>query len=124
MDVKFGIRGLPEVQKMLREMPRGVTRIAVGGFTDYLLGDDTHGLKHYPPPKGQKYVRTYTLKKGWSSKGDEYRPVIVNYTPYAVYVPRWKKYGWREWMDVVLDNVNGALRHAQALVSAYLTKWK
>lgn len=124
MDFRLGIRGIPEVQKMLKEMPRGVTRIAVGAVTDYLIGDDRHGLKHYPPPKGQKYVRTYTLKKGWGRSGDEYKPVINNFTPYVSYVPRWRRYGWREWLDVVAENMAGALRHAQALVNAYLTKWK
>ena len=123
--VKVTVRGIEKIQAMLAELPQGTKRIAVQGATDYLIGDDSHGLKHYPPPKGQKYVRTYTLQKGWARSGDEYKPIIRNYTPYAVYVPgRWKKYGWREWAQVVVDNTQGAIRHAQALVNAYLAKWK
>jgi NADP-dependent 3-hydroxy acid dehydrogenase YdfG len=45
--------------------------------------------------------------------------------PYAGYVPkRWKKYNWREWVDVIAANVKGAVIHAQALVNQYLEKWK
>jgi hypothetical protein len=124
MNIFFRIRGMSEVESMLKEIPYGVKRLAIGAVTDYLIGDDTHGLTYYPPVTTQKYVRTFTLKHGWSRTGNEYRPVIHNYTPYTPYVPRWKRYGWREWADVVQSNMAGALRHANALVKKYLAKWK
>lgn len=115
---------MDKVEAMLKELPYGTKRIAVLGVADYLKGDDTHGLKYYPPKTTQKYNRTFVLKRGWVVGGDEYKPVIKNFTPYAPYVPRWKKYNWREWTQVITDNMAGAIRHAQALVSAYLSKWK
>jgi hypothetical protein len=124
--IRFNVRGMEALQAKLKEIPHGTKRIAVQAFTDYLIGDDAHGLKHYPPYTTQKVrERTFTLKKGWTKSGDEYKPIIKNYTPYAPYVPpRWKRYNWREWLDVVESNTVGAIRHAQALVSAYLRKWK
>lgn len=124
MNVKFEVRGLEQVEKMLNEVPRGTKRIAVQAVTDYMIGDERHGLKYYPPVKTQKYVRTFTLRQGWLRSGDEYKPVIRNYVPYAPYVPRWKKYGWREWGKVIADNMDGAMRHAQSLVNKYLEQWK
>lgn len=124
MNTFFRVRGQEQVEAMLKEIPHGTKRIAVLAIADYVKGDKTHGLTYYPPVTTQKYIRTFTLQKGWVIAGDEYRPAIKNFTPYAPYVPRWKKYGWREWAQVVSDNLQGALRHANALVKAYLAKWQ
>ncbi len=125
MNISFKVRGMEKVQEMLKEVPRGVKRIAVQAVADYLIGDASHGLKWYPAVTTQKYVRTFTLREGWSRSGDQYRPIIRNYVPYAIFVPpRWKRYGWREWSQVIADNMAGALRHANALVKAFLAKWK
>jgi hypothetical protein len=122
--VKVDVRGISELQRKFEELPYGTKRIAIQGATDYLIGNETHGLKWYPVPMGQKYVRTYNLRANWTRQGSEYQPKIVNYAPYAVYVPgRWKKYGWREWMTNIHDNMDGAIRHAQALVNQYLKGW-
>jgi hypothetical protein len=124
--IRMNVRGMEALQQKLKEIPHGTKRIAVQAFTDYLIGDDNHGLKHYPPYTTQTVrERTFTLKKGWTRQGDEYKPIIVNHVPYAPYVPpRWKKYNWREWLDVVESNTVGAIRHAQALVNKYLKAWK
>lgn len=126
MPVSFSVRGIEEVKAMLEEVKHGAKRIAIQAFTDYLIGDDNHGLKHYPPYTTQKVrARTFQLKEGWTRSGDEYKPVIRNYVPYAPYVPvRWKKYGWRQWGDVIMSNVEGATRHAQSLVNKFLEKWR
>jgi hypothetical protein len=124
LNVFFRVRGNEQVEAMLKELPKGTKRIAVLAVADYIKGDKTHGLTYYPPVQTQKYVRTFTLQKGWVIAGDEYRPVIKNFTPYVDFVPRWKQYGWREWAVVVKDNLQGALRHANALVKSYLAKYK
>ena len=126
MPVSMKVRGMEQVEAMLAELPKGTKRIAVQATTDYLIGDERHGLKHYPPYTTQKVrARTFTLQKGWARMGDEYKPIIKNYVPYAAIVPvRWKKYNWRDWGQVVLDNIKGAIIHAQALVNQYLQKWK
>lgn len=120
MPVKFGMRGREELERMLSELPHGAKQIALPAFSEYLIGDDSHGLKHYPPVTTQKYVRTFTLKAGWTVSGGVYRQVISNSAEYAPYVPRWKRYGWREWADVIASNMAGALRHAQAAVNAWI----
>jgi hypothetical protein len=125
MPVSFQLRGIDEVEAMLETIPHGCKKLAVQAFTDYLIGDERHGLKHYPPYTTQKIrARTFTLQKGWARSSDEYKPIIKNYTPYAPYVPRWKKYNWRDWMDVIVSNLDGAVKHAQSLVNQYLEKWK
>jgi hypothetical protein len=121
---RIEVRGVESIQAMLKEMPYGTRRIAAQAATDYLIGDDTHGLKHYPPQTTQMYTRTYNLQRGWGRSQDEYNPVIRNAMPYAMFVPRWKKYGWREWMEVIETNTAGAIRHAQAMVNQYLDKWR
>jgi hypothetical protein len=130
--IRMNVRGMEALQQKLKEIPHGTKRIAVQAFTDYIIGDDAHGLKHYPPVTTQKYVRTFTLKKGWvRTTGDEYKPVIHNYTPYAEYVvgdekqaKLLKDYGWRKVKDIIASNMDGAIRHAQALVNKYLKAWK
>ena len=117
------LKGEKELVAFLRKIPRGAKFAAMKAFSTYELGDDRHGLKHYPPWKGQKYVRTFKLKRGWKlqAQGSDWRRVsLYNKVPYTPYVPRWKKYGWREWMQAVRDNMAGALRSAQAAVNKWL----
>lgn len=118
--ISFGMRGIKELESAMRQMPYGVKKVALPAFSEYMIGDDSHGLKHYPPWRGQKYVRTFTLKGGWRVVGGTYAQRIENPVEYTQYVPRWKKYGWREWADVIQSNMAGALRHAQAKVNEYL----
>lgn len=125
-DVRVEVRGLAELERKLKQVPYGTRKEAVQAATVYLIGDDTHGLKHYPPPKGQKYKRTGRLKAGWNKTASEYNPVIRNQVPYAAAVPvvwgsgGWINYGWRMWMDVIQSNMKGAIRSAQAAVSKKL----
>lgn len=122
MDVK--VRNIEEVQTFLKSLPRGTLRVGLDALSTYILGNDQHGLKHYPPKKNQKYVRTFKLKGGWVIKGDDYRKNITNPVPYTKYVPRWKKYGWREWADVIMSNMEGAKRHALAEVKKWIKENK
>ena len=121
MSITFKTRGFSEVQAMLKDLPYGAKKVVLPAVSEYLLGDDRHGLKHYPPPKGQKYVRTYKLKDGWDIQSDIYRQRIVNNIYYAPFVPnRWAHYGWRQWAQVIADNMDGAMRHANAKLNEWL----
>ena len=51
MNVKFKIRNVEAVQSFLRAIPRGVLKVALEAFTEYVIGDDRHGLKHNEPYK-------------------------------------------------------------------------
>jgi hypothetical protein len=51
MKVNFKVRGIEELQKFLESLPRGAVRIALKAFTEYVIGDENHGLKHPDPYK-------------------------------------------------------------------------
>lgn len=46
MQVKFKIRGVEAVNSFLRAVPRGAVRVALKAFSEYILGNDSHGLRH------------------------------------------------------------------------------
>jgi hypothetical protein len=123
-------RGIEQIKAYVKDLPYGVKRVALWAIASYMVGDDKHGYRHYPPLGGQAYlkksppgyVRTNKLKEGWTVNNDAYNPKITNSVPYAPYVPRWKKYGWREWIQVAKDNMAGAIRHANAKVKDYLKR--
>lgn len=116
----FKVRDQSGVENMLKDVPYGAKQIVLPAVSEYLIGNDAHGLKHYPPPMGQKYVRTYELRDGWHVEGDVYRQRITNSMEYSPYVPRWKRYGWRAWQAVIDSNLAGALRSANAKLNAWL----
>lgn len=51
MKTSFDVRGLDKVQQFFKELPRGSMRTAIKAFGDYILGDDSHGLRHIEPYK-------------------------------------------------------------------------
>ena len=51
MQVKFRIRGVEAVQAFLRAVPREAVKVALEAFTEYVIGNDAHGLKHNEPYK-------------------------------------------------------------------------
>jgi len=53
MNVNFKIRGVEKVQKYLKELPRGVTRVALQAMSEWFIGDSQSGLRH---PEPYKYV--------------------------------------------------------------------
>lgn len=53
MHVNFKVRGVEELQAFLKELPRGGVRVALKAFTEYVIGNESHGLKH---PDPYKYV--------------------------------------------------------------------
>lgn len=48
MNIKFSMRGVEGVKKFMAELPRGIKNAALVAMSEYIIGDDRHGLKHYP----------------------------------------------------------------------------
>lgn len=53
MKVSFRIRNVEAVQSFLRAIPKGAVRVALEAFTEYIVGNEAHGLRH---PDPYKYV--------------------------------------------------------------------
>ena len=51
MKVNFKIRGVEEVQSFIKSIPRGTVKAGLKAFTEYIIGNQAHGLKHYSPYK-------------------------------------------------------------------------
>ena len=51
MQIKFRIRNVEAVQSFLRAIPRGAVKVALEAFTGYIIGDESHGLRHADPYK-------------------------------------------------------------------------
>lgn len=51
MNVNFKVRNIAAVQSFLRSVPRGALKVALEAFTEYIVGNDAHGLKHNDPYK-------------------------------------------------------------------------
>ena len=114
--VRYEVRGLDELEAFLKRMPHGTRGVAAESSTEYILGDDRHGAKHYPPYKrvtrkrayGKTfqsdrqrrwffanlndgslkipYTRTNKLRDNWEIIGSKYNPVIRNRLSYAKHV--------------------------------------
>ena len=116
MQVKFSLRNAKRVQDYLKSLPRGVKIAAMRAIAEYIIGDESRGLKHYPmrvehdennPYKWQSekqrkayfatngfgagipYQRTDNLKNSWSYKEANSNWTMVkieNSAPYAGFV--------------------------------------
>jgi len=53
MKTSINIRNVEKIQAYLKTVPRGTIRAAMEAIAEYIAGDESHGLKHYP---GYKYV--------------------------------------------------------------------
>lgn len=51
MQINFRIRGVEAVQSFLRAIPRGAVRVALQAFSEYIVGNEQHGLRHAEPYK-------------------------------------------------------------------------
>lgn len=65
MTVRRQIRGLNEVQEFLKDLPYGTRRDAIIAFTEYVLGDSSHGLRHDDPYR--RTTRTAVYGQQWES---------------------------------------------------------
>jgi hypothetical protein len=66
--ISIKMRGAEELNKFLKALPRGTMKDAIKAMADYMIGDDSHGLKHYPPNKhvtrAQAYPESITIDYG------------------------------------------------------------
>ena len=51
MQTSFRIRGVQELQAFLKKLPRGSLRVGLRAFSEYVLGNERHGLRHTEPYK-------------------------------------------------------------------------
>lgn len=47
--IQVTVRGMQEVEAFLKSVPLGATKSAQTAISEYIVGNDQHGLKHYPP---------------------------------------------------------------------------
>ena len=56
----FGpVRGVEAVNRFLKSLPRGTISVALVAFTEYVIGNDSRGLKHYPSYKHVNRSKAY-----------------------------------------------------------------
>ncbi len=67
MYVRQDMRGDEQVKAYIKTIPHGVTRVGIYAIAEYILGDQTHGLKHYPPyryiTRKKAYGKTFSSDK-------------------------------------------------------------
>lgn len=51
MNVSFRVRNAEKIQKYLQTVKRGLLRVALNAVTEYIIGDERHGLRHDDPYK-------------------------------------------------------------------------
>jgi hypothetical protein len=69
MKIKFTSRGIPELQAFLKKLPFLVRQKAAGWVSEYIVGNDIHGLRHYPAYKFVSRKAAY----GYSFVSDKQR---------------------------------------------------
>ena len=114
--MKVRVVGISEIVEYVKSLPRGVKIVAMRAIAEYIIGNDSHGLKHYPkrvqhgpgnPYKWQSekqrkayfasdgfgggipYKRTDALKNAWDYRETNSqwdRVNLVNTSGYGQYV--------------------------------------
>jgi len=51
MNIRFKVRDMQAVKDYIKTVPYGAVKVALRAFTEYIVGDDRHGLKHPDPYK-------------------------------------------------------------------------
>ena len=59
MNLKFTSTGFDELKLWLSTVAQGVKEKATAAFAEYIVGDQSHGLKHYSPYQYVSYQRAY-----------------------------------------------------------------
>lgn len=125
--IKARIEGDKKMLKFLRSINGGI-KTALNSMGEYFIGNEAHGLKHYPPPRPTKtgYVRTGTLRSGWAYTAPQGNKLYIqNPVSYAGYVQgnppaeHMRRRGWRGWKDVIASNMAGALRAGKAALLSW-----
>lgn len=157
--ISITVRKNPQLERLIGDFPRRFRGVATEAIADYLIGNKTHGLKHYPVYKyirrrkayGKTFVshkqrrfvmarirdgridpgaphRTGKIQRGWKKTGSGVNTRIVNNERGVEFVMGSDKQarlnamaGWRTDSKVIEDNMQGALRHANAEINKIIT---
>jgi len=57
--IKITVKNAKNVQEFLKKVAVGFKNTASYAIAEYLVGDERHGLKHYPPYKHVSYKEAY-----------------------------------------------------------------
>jgi len=116
-------RGLEEFNTFISNMARNSRGVATEVITDYLIGNEARGFKHYPEQRGQNYIRTFNLRNSWIRRGSKTTSRAENTASYSPYVQGtgtqvwWThKYGWRNVQEITATNIKGACQAAERAV--------
>jgi hypothetical protein len=71
--VSWKIRNLEKLNEFLKKLPYGGVRIALKAFTEYVIGNESHGLKHNEPYKYVSRKRAY----GQTFQSDKQRKYVM-----------------------------------------------
>ena len=122
--IKIKVRNLGEVSNAISSMPLGLRGEAADAASDYLLGNEQRGLRHYPAQRpGQKYIRTYNLRSGWQKDGKGVQIALHNSVEYAPYVQgddtqAWMHAGrWHTVTQIFQSNIDG-------MINAIYQRWQ
>ena len=74
MQIRFRIQNVEKVQDYLKTVPRGTIRTAIKAFTEYVIGDSRHGLRHDDPYK--QTTRQQVYGRQWES--DKQRAYVMS----------------------------------------------
>jgi hypothetical protein len=164
--IKFTVRGIEELKAYFKQLPYGTLREALRAVTEYLIGNESHGLKHPDPYKYVSRAAAYGVVKDGVPAGyfsmkqfryvmariadgsitpgqskrtgdstDAWQYVQVSDYQYTITNPEPGAYwtrddygqarqpgmvGWRKVAQVIADNLEGAMRAANAAVSKWL----
>jgi len=125
--LKITSKGSDALIATFNSFPDAAAPLALDAFTGFVIGNPSHGLRHYPPQRSRTYIRTYRLRGGWyATPAQGKRAYIGNPTPYAIYpmgnppARHMQQLGWRGNLDVIFSNMTGALRAATLKVIDWL----
>ena len=76
--INYKVTGVEEVKAMVSDLPRGTKAAAMRAIATYIVGDERHGLKHYP-----KYKYVTRKQAGYKTSAKQRR--------YLFAVGIWKK---------------------------------
>lgn len=74
--IKITEKGIPEIQAWMRTLPNGIKIAFMRAFTEYMIGDEHHGLRHEP---GYKYVTPFQSYSGDPAKAARQRAWIFSH---------------------------------------------
>lgn len=116
-------RGLQEFKEYIDGIARNSRGVATEVITDYLIGNEQRGFKHYPAQTTQKYKRTFKLRNSWVRRGAKTLSRAENTAEYSPYVQGtgtqvwWTKiYNWRNISEITATNIKGACQAAERAI--------